>query len=516
VDDQRVTDAGWAAPAAGDQPAAPRAPRHRVARDLAPAARPVAPRRSRVPEPLVALAADGLAVWVAAAANLRAPAVATAFGLVCLVALAATREPRLAPSVLEETPAIGTRVLVAAIVITPVALAVGHAGGLALQVLATLASVLALRAIGYAIIRAGRRRGRLRRSVHVIGSVHDTSRIVRLFEHHPELGVEVTAAHAAPPGARAGRRGAEWGVTYVAVAAPGREDTLLRALRRSVVAGACVYLVPYCAALLPSSPDVEVVRGVPFIRLRPNIRYHPAVYAKRLFDVVGAAGALVVLSPVLVAAAIGVKLSSRGPVLFRQERVGRDGVLFTMYKFRTFPVEHVDEKFSLELDECPLPFGRLLRRTSIDELPQLLNVLRGQMSLVGPRPERPHFATPLSQTVPDYDDRHRVLGGITGAAQVNDLWGNSSVEERIRLDNRYADDWSPWRDGIILLRTLGAAIRKSRAARRTGSEAVVVEPLPDPEPDVELDLDLRDSPGAPVAASAVPTWHPSTGHGPGA
>jgi hypothetical protein len=139
-------------------------------------------------------------------------------------------------------------------------------------------------------------------------------------------------------------------------------------------------------------------------------------------------------------------------------------------------------------------------------------VLRGQMSLVGPRPERPHFAAPLSETVPDYDDRHRVVGGITGAAQVNDLWGNSSVAERIRLDNRYADDWSPWRDGIILLRTLGAAIRKSRAARRTESETVVVEPIPEPA----VEIDLRGDGGVPVGTQAVPTWHPSASRWPGA
>ena len=485
--------------------------RHR----LGPAGSAVSPKRSRVPEPMVALAADGLALWIAVAANLTSPAVAAAFALVCLVALAATREPRLAPSVLEETPAIGTRVLVAAIVLTPVALWVGDARGLARQVLATLASVLVLRAIGYAIIRAGRRRGRLRRSVHMIGSAHDTSRISRLFEQHPELGVEVTAAHAVPPGGNGNGSGpgTQWGVTYVAVAAaPGREDSLVRALRLSIVAGACVYLVPYCAALLPSSRDVEVVRGVPFIRLRAHIRYHPAVYAKRAFDVIAAAGALVVLAPVLVAAALGVRLSSRGPILFRQERVGRDGVAFTMYKFRTFPIDHVDDKFSLELDECPLPFGRFLRRTSIDELPQLFNVLRGQMSIVGPRPERPHFATPLSQAVPDYDDRHRVFGGITGAAQVNGLWGNSSVEERIRLDNRYADDWSPWRDGIILLRTLGAALRKSRAARRAEAPDVVpAAPVFDPE----VEIDLREGTGAPVAVPVVPTWHSSGGQAPG-
>ncbi|MGH8986218.1 MAG: sugar transferase [Acidimicrobiia bacterium] len=125
---------------------------------------------------------------------------------------------------------------------------------------------------------------------------------------------------------------------------------------------------------------------------------------------------------------------------------------------------------------------------------------------MGPRPERPHCATPLAQAVPDYEDRHRVVGGITGAAQVAGLWGNSSVEERIRLDNRYADDWSPWRDGVILLRTLGAAVRKSRASRRAEAEPVVIPASPALEPEVEIDL--RDGSGAPVTAPAVPTWHP--------
>jgi lipopolysaccharide/colanic/teichoic acid biosynthesis glycosyltransferase len=189
---------------------------------------------------------------------------------------------------------------------------------------------------------------------------------------------------------------------------------------------------------------------------------------KRLFDVVVAGLALLLLSPVLLIAALGVKLTSRGPIIFRQSRVGLDGAEFTMYKFRTYPVDHVDDKFSREHDECPLPFGRLLRRTSIDELPQLFNVLKGDMSLVGPRPERPHFAEPLAQQVPNYDDRHRLPGGITGAAQVRGLWGNSSIEERIRLDNAYIDQWSFWGDVSILLRTPVAMVRKGRLADSNG------------------------------------------------
>ena len=116
------------------------------------------------------------------------------------------------------------------------------------------------------------------------------------------------------------------------------------------------------------------------------------------FDIVVSGVCLVLLAPVLLVAAIGVKLTSRGPIIFRQPRVGVGGHVFTMYKFRTYPVDHVDDKFSREHDECPLVWGRFLRRTSIDELPQLLNVLKGDMSLVGPRPERPHFAGPLART----------------------------------------------------------------------------------------------------------------------
>jgi lipopolysaccharide/colanic/teichoic acid biosynthesis glycosyltransferase len=190
----------------------------------------------------------------------------------------------------------------------------------------------------------------------------------------------------------------------------------------------------------------------------------PAWWMKHAFDVTVAVLGLLVLLPLLLAVAAGVKLTSRGPVLFRQRRIGLGGAAFTMYKFRTFPLDHVDDKFSRDHRECPLRFGRFLRRTSIDELPQLVNVLRGDMSLVGPRPERPGFAASLSKTVAGYDRRHRVPGGITGAAQVRGFWGNTSVDERVRLDNEYIDGWSFWGDLGILLRTIPATVRKGRSA----------------------------------------------------
>lgn len=183
-------------------------------------------------------------------------------------------------------------------------------------------------------------------------------------------------------------------------------------------------------------------------------------FVKRTIDLVVCTAVLLLVLPLLIVAALGVRLSSPGPILFRQTRVGRDGRPFTMLKFRSFPVDHVDRVVALPVDECPLWWGRLLRRTSIDELPQLLNVIRGDMSLVGPRPERPQFAEALAVSIPTYRERHRVAAGITGYAQVRGLVGTTSIEERVAADNEYIDSWSLGRDARILARTVPTIVRK--------------------------------------------------------
>ena len=201
-------------------------------------------------------------------------------------------------------------------------------------------------------------------------------------------------------------------------------------------------------------PDrLEVIRDTP---------HAAALVAKRCLDASVALLLILLVLPVLVLTAIAVRATTRGPVLFRQPRVGRGGRPFTMLKFRTFPVDHVDDVHSRPLSECPTRFGRFIRRTSIDELPQLLNVLRGDMSLVGPRPERPHFVEELQDVIPGYRNRHRVLGGITGLAQVEGYWGESDLVKRIALDNAYIDSWSLRSDLGILLRTIPAVARKAR------------------------------------------------------
>lgn len=177
---------------------------------------------------------------------------------------------------------------------------------------------------------------------------------------------------------------------------------------------------------------------------------------KRAMDVALSGVALVGLSPVLAAIAAAVKLSSPGPIFYAQERLGRDGRTFTIYKFRSMPVaaEPDGPVWAQRGDERATPVGALLRRYSLDELPQLWNVLRGDMTLVGPRPERPYFADQFRERVPKYMDRHLVRSGLTGWAQVNGLRGDVSIEERTRYDIYYVENWSLLLDLRIMLKTL--------------------------------------------------------------
>ena len=178
---------------------------------------------------------------------------------------------------------------------------------------------------------------------------------------------------------------------------------------------------------------------------------------KRGFDVVVGAAAVVAASPLLVAIAVGIRLTSRGPVLYRQERMGLDGRRFAMLKFRSMVPDAeatTGPRWAVPNDPRRTEFGAFLRRWSLDELPQLFNVLRGEMSLVGPRPERPSFVEDFRRRVPRYMLRHKVKAGITGWAQINGWRGNTSIEKRIEYDLYYIERWSLGFDIKILLQTI--------------------------------------------------------------
>jgi len=192
--------------------------------------------------------------------------------------------------------------------------------------------------------------------------------------------------------------------------------------------------------------------------LSPTPLDSPAYFfLKRLFDIAFSLFMIVLTGPLTLVIALLVKLSSPGPVLFRQERVGLNGKSFSMYKFRTMrentsPVQS-DTAWTVKNDPRRTPVGAFLRKTSFDELPQFFNVLKGEMSVVGPRPERPHFVKRFLAEVSHYDSRHRLKVGITGWAQVNGLRGDTSIQKRVEFDLYYLQNWSFWFDIRIVLLT---------------------------------------------------------------
>ena len=197
--------------------------------------------------------------------------------------------------------------------------------------------------------------------------------------------------------------------------------------------------------------------GLTVVGLRESPHYGLNIVVKRAMDVVLSSVGLLVLSPVLAAIAVLVKITSPGPVFYRQERCGLNGEPFQMLKFRSMRVDAETQSgpvWARENDPRRTGFGAFLRKTSLDELPQLFNVLKGDMSLVGPRPERPVFIQKFRKTIPNYMARHHVKAGITGWAQVNGWRGNTSLRKRIQHDLYYITHWNPWLDVRILWLTV--------------------------------------------------------------
>jgi exopolysaccharide biosynthesis polyprenyl glycosylphosphotransferase len=203
--------------------------------------------------------------------------------------------------------------------------------------------------------------------------------------------------------------------------------------------------------------DVTDLGGLPTVSVR-SIGLRPVDRViKRAMDIVVSGGMLVAFAPLMLLIAVGIKLTSRGPVFYIQERVGQDGHAFQLIKFRTMRDDaeaQTGPVFTSKDDPRRTRYGRLLRRYSLDELPQFINVLLGEMSVVGPRPERPYFVEQFSQRIPAYAARHHEKSGITGWAQVNSLRGDTSIEERTRYDLYYVENWSILFDIRIMIKTL--------------------------------------------------------------
>ena len=233
--------------------------------------------------------------------------------------------------------------------------------------------------------------------------------------------------------------------------------------------------IPDYNRIIPTKPYTEDILGLPVI----NIRYVPLTntfnaLVKRMMDIVGSIFGIIVASPVMLLMCILIKLTSPGPLIYRQERVGLHNKTFWMYKFRSMEVQpEAEEKkaWTVKNDPRVTPIGKFMRRTSIDELPQLFNILKGNMSLVGPRPERPFFVEKFREEIPRYMVKHQVRPGITGWAQVNGFRGDTSITKRIEYDLYYIENWSPAFDLRILLMTVFCMFNKEKINSRRDKKA---------------------------------------------
>ncbi len=337
-----------------------------------------------------------------------------------------------------------------------------------------------IRFAAYCVVRMARRQGYVHHRAVIIGAGRVGIALVHNLNTRPEYGIEVvglvddnprvTDPADLPAPLLGGYNDIaeiirEHDARQVIVAFGTMREVQLVEILRTCDRLACeIFFVPRLFEIHATTRDMDEIWGVPLVRIRRAPFRKFAWRVKRSFDVGISLVSLILLSPLLAACALAVRLEGGPGVLFRQERVGLDERPFTLLKFRS--IKPSDEKESATrwnvADEARIgPVGRFLRRTSLDELPQLWNVLVGDMSLVGPRPERPFFVKRFRHHIPRYLSRHRVPAGMTGQAQVHGLRGDTSVAERAAFDNYYIENWSLWGDVKIMVRTVGQVFRQS-------------------------------------------------------
>jgi exopolysaccharide biosynthesis polyprenyl glycosylphosphotransferase len=380
---------------------------------------------------------------------------------------------RLHLCVRDELPTLLTRLLTATAVVASIALYL-HQREAVMVFLETACQAIALvvggRVVTTHLIASARRRGFAQYPTVLIGGGPLAAELAEILEQHPVYGHKVVgfvddgdyfpAERYAP---RLGRLddldvAVVTAGAYTLLVADGQfdEHALMDAVRTEECQRADLLVVPRMHHFHTQTGLADHIGSIPIMRIRnPNL-HGPARMIKRLFDIGVVVAASIVLMPVLVTAALAVRMEGGPGVIFRQVRVGRDGKHFELFKFRSMRPANGREsetKWCVAADNSVGPVGRFLRSTSIDELPQLWNILRGDMTLVGPRPERPHFVELFSAQFDRYAHRHRVRAGLTGFAQVSGLRGDTSVADRARYDNFYIENWSLWLDIKIILRT---------------------------------------------------------------
>jgi Undecaprenyl-phosphate glucose phosphotransferase len=335
-------------------------------------------------------------------------------------------------------------------------------------------------------LRFVRRRGYNLRHMAIVGTIEQAERIMATLNQHRHLGHRVVAFHPlddkAPEQLSVNVKVIADLDSFLSVIRSGNVDGIFLALRLDQTSRireiqrwfadepVDLYFVPDMGKLARLDGNIEEFDGMQIITLRSSGLYGWNSILKRAMDLLIGSVTLCLSLPLMILIAVLIKLTSVGPVLYRQQRMGLDGRRFEMLKFRTM-VDNAESItgpiWSSEDDPRITAVGRWLRQSSLDELPQLVNVIRGEMSLVGPRPERPPLIEEFRKTIPKYMLRHKVKAGMTGWAQVNGWRGNTSLERRIEHDLDYIENWSLWRDLKILALTLFGGFRNSRTPAKS-------------------------------------------------
>jgi exopolysaccharide biosynthesis polyprenyl glycosylphosphotransferase len=416
------------------------------------------------------LGADVLALALAYAVVLPAGTSAALWAVVVLATFAAVGlyGHRLRLSALDDVPSV---LLGTATGFVAIALRDNPESGRGLVLALLGGSLVVLNRLGvYTVLRHWRSRGLLRRDAVLVGGGSRGADLVSRIAQHPETGLCVRGIL----GTDRPRLGGPALIGDVAVLpellSSGEVDTVIvgdasseeelrviEALRNCASGSTEIYVLPRLPELTTWSHDD--VWGVPLLRLRQR-RTRSLMAVKRLGDVTLASAALLAVSPLIALAALAVRLELGRGVIYRQERVGRDGRRFEVLKLRSMrPLPPDSESEWAANADRTGHTGAFIRRFSIDELPQLVNVIRGDMSLVGPRPERPEYVDQFGQEFPSYGYRHRVAVGLTGLAAVEGLRGDTSIADRAYFDNWYIEHWSLWLDVKIMVRTASALLK---------------------------------------------------------
>ena len=322
------------------------------------------------------------------------------------------------------------------------------------------------------ILRLLRRLGYNQRHVVVIGAGKLGQRVTQMLHAHPELGMKVRG-YLSRNESKVGHvlSGVPVLGTFLELdelldqqidivflcLPPDIENEAERIMHILSGTTAEVKIIPSIYEFITLRAEAEIFSGLPIITLQGSPLYGWNIFLKRWFDVAGAIVALGLTCPFMVIIGLLIKVTSPGPVLYRQKRIGLDGSSFDIIKFRTMRLNAESETgpiWAQSGDVRRTAIGKILRQTSLDELPQFWNVLKGEMSIVGPRPERPEFIQKFREQFPQYNLRHKMKAGITGWAQVNGFRGNTSWEKRLALDIYYIEHWSLWFDLKIMLMTI--------------------------------------------------------------